>query len=73
MGNSVYALEDEAPIGAGARTTGCTVEQDAALACRLEPATMRNSVDLPQPDGPRIVMKSLSRTLSVVGVSNAWD
>ena len=28
---------------------------------------MRSSVDLPHPDGPRIVMKSLSATESVVG------
>ena len=30
---------------------------------------MRSSVDLPQPDGPRIVMKSLSSTASVIGCS----
>ena len=30
---------------------------------------MRNSVDLPQPDGPRIVMKSLSATVRDVGCS----
>src|SRR6266511_6431365 len=39
------------------------------------PATIRNSVDLPQPDGPRIEMKSLSVTVSVVGSSatvGAW-
>src|SRR5207249_3726902 len=33
------------------------------------PATIRSSVDLPQPDGPRRVMKSLSATASVVGCS----
>src|ERR1700756_2589755 len=33
------------------------------------PATTRSSVDLPQPDGPRIEMKSLSATVSVVGSS----
>ena len=32
---------------------------------------MRSSVDLPQPDGPRIVMKSLSATASDVGCSAA--
>src|SRR6476661_1096187 len=31
------------------------------------PATMRNRVDLPQPDGPRMVMKSLSATSSSTG------
>src|SRR6476646_380841 len=33
------------------------------------PATMRSSVLLPQPDGPRIVMKSLSAIDKVVGSS----
>src|SRR5437773_11214312 len=33
------------------------------------PATIRNSVDLPHPDGPTMVMKSLSATASVVGCS----
>ncbi len=31
------------------------------------PATMRSSVDLPQPDGPRMVTKSLSATSKSVG------
>src|SRR3546814_18357389 len=30
---------------------------------------MRSRVDLPQPDGPRMVMKSLSSTLTLVGSS----
>ena len=30
---------------------------------------MRSSVDLPHPEGPRMVMKSLSATVSVVGCS----
>jgi hypothetical protein len=33
------------------------------------PATMRSSVDLPQPLGPRIVTKSLSATERLVGSS----
>src|SRR5436190_3358319 len=33
------------------------------------PATSRNSVDLPQPEGPRMVTKSLSRISSDVGSS----
>ena len=36
---------------------------------RSRPATMRSSVDLPQPEGPRMVMKSLSATSSVMGCS----
>src|SRR4051794_29613476 len=34
---------------------------------RSSPATMRRSVDFPQPEGPRMVMKSFSATSSVVG------
>ena len=30
---------------------------------------MRSSVDFPQPEGPRMVMKSLSATSSVIGCS----
>jgi len=30
---------------------------------------MRSSVDFPQPDGPRMVTKSFSATLVVIGVS----
>ncbi len=33
------------------------------------PATILSSVDFPQPDGPRIVMKSLSATVSEMGSS----
>ncbi|MNL64263.1 hypothetical protein D3C87_1884630 [compost metagenome] len=33
------------------------------------PATMRSSVDLPQPEGPRMVTKSLSRTSKSTGSS----
>jgi hypothetical protein len=33
------------------------------------PATMRSSVDLPQPEGPRMVMKSFSCTLRSVACS----
>ncbi len=33
------------------------------------PATMRRSVDFPQPEGPRMVMKSFAATVSVVGSS----
>src|ERR671933_143726 len=34
---------------------------------RSRPATMRRSVDFPQPDGPRMAMKSFSASVSVVG------
>src|SRR5215217_4437864 len=36
---------------------------------RSRPATMRSSVDFPQPDGPRMVMKSFSATSSRAGSS----
>ncbi len=35
------------------------------------PATMRSNVDLPQPEGPRMVTKSFSRTSKSTG-SKAW-
>src|SRR5439155_821431 len=57
-----------APKGAPSSTTRPDVGASS-------PATIRNSVDLPQPDGPRIEMKSLSVTVSVVGSSatvGAW-
>ena len=39
------------------------------VVARSRPATMRSSVDFPQPEGPRMVMKSLSATLSETGSS----
>jgi hypothetical protein len=39
------------------------------LVGRSSPATMRSSVDFPQPDGPRMVTKSLLRTLRSIGSS----
>ena len=36
---------------------------------RSSPATSRSNVDLPQPDGPRMVTKSLSATARLVGSS----
>ena len=36
---------------------------------RSSPATSRSNVDLPQPDGPRMVTKSLSGTARLVGSS----
>ena len=37
--------------------------------CRSSPATMRSSVLLPQPEGPRMVMKSFSATCRSVSCS----
>ena len=37
------------------------VEQHPPVVGWSSPATMRSSVDLPQPEGPRMAMKSLSR------------
>src|SRR5918912_221363 len=34
---------------------------------RSSPATMRSRVDFPQPEGPRMVMKSFSATVRVIG------
>jgi len=39
------------------------------LVGRSSPAMMRSSVDFPQPDGPRMVTKSLLPTLRLVGSS----
>ena len=39
------------------------------VVARSRPATILSSVDFPQPDGPRMVMKSLSATLSEIGSS----
>src|SRR5438105_10384311 len=55
--------------------TGATSSTTGPEVGASSPATIRNSVDLPQPDGPRIEMKSLSVTVSVVGSSatvGAW-
>src|SRR6266496_3028282 len=39
------------------------------LVGKSRPATMRSNVDLPHPDGPSTVMKSLSATLRLTGCS----
>src|SRR5690242_3621798 len=49
--------------------TGAPSSRTRPVVGRSSPATMRSSVDFPHPDGPRIVMKSLSLTRSVVGSS----
>ena len=49
--------------------TGTPSSSTRPLVGTSSPAMMRSSVDLPQPEGPRIVMKSLSATVSDVGTS----
>ncbi len=57
------------PRSAPGAATGVPSSSTRPVVGVSRPATMRSSVDLPQPDGPRIVMKSLSATSSVVGCS----
>ena len=54
------ALEHHAAIGARTRDRVRRRAARAPLVGASSPATMRSSVVLPQPEGPRIVMKSLS-------------
>src|SRR5882762_969176 len=57
------------PRSAPGPTTGTPSSNTRPAVGVSRPATIRNSVDLPHPDGPMIVMKSLSATASVVGCS----
>ena len=57
------------PRSAPGRVTGAPSSSTRPAVGVSSPATMRSSVDLPQPDGPRMVMKSLSATESDVGSS----
>src|SRR5205809_1962029 len=57
------------PRSAPGPTTGMPSSNTRPAVGESRPATIRNSVDLPHPDGPTIVMKSLSATASVVGCS----
>ena len=68
QGNSVYDW-NTIPRSAPGAVTGEPSSTTRPVVGVSRPATMRSSVDLPQPDGPRIVMKSLSSTASVVGCS----
>src|SRR6266404_4689885 len=63
------------PRSAPGALTGMPSSSTRPAVGASSPATIRSSVDLPQPDGPRIEMKSLSVTVSVVGSSatvGAW-
>src|SRR5512147_42274 len=65
-GNSVYdwnTMPRSAP-GPVTRAPSSSTHPEVGVS---RPATMRSSVDLPHPEGPRIVMKSLSATVIVVG------
>src|SRR5690349_11614738 len=55
------------PRSAPGPLTGAPSNSTRPAVGESRPATIRSSVDLPQPDGPRIVMKSLSPTARVVG------
>src|SRR6266508_2231453 len=73
-GNSVYDWKTM-PRSAPGALTGAPSSSTRPDVGASSPATIRSSVDLPQPDGPRIEMKSLSVTVSVVGSSatvGAW-
>src|SRR6266849_5813010 len=55
------------PRSAPGPATGAPSSSTRPVVGRSSPATMRSSVDLPQPDGPSRQMKSLSATQSEVG------
>ncbi|GEM_PF-6641258 len=57
------------PRSAPGARTGAPSSKTSPVLPLSSPATMRSSVDLPQPDGPRMVMKSLLATCSSVGSS----
>ncbi len=72
-GEQRVALEHHAAVGARAFDR-LAVEQHLPAVGKSSPATMRSSVDLPQPEGPRMVTKSFSRTSKSIGSSAcvAW-
>ena len=57
------------PRSGPGRVTGLPSSRTWPVVGVSSPATRRSSVDLPQPDGPRMVTKSLSPTVMVVGSS----
>src|SRR5262245_45950225 len=65
-GNSVYDWKTMPRSGPGP-PTGTPSSSTRPLVGVSSPATMRSSVDLPQPDGPRIARKSLSATSKASG------
>ena len=57
------------PRSGPGRVTGLPSSRIVPVVGVSSPATMRSKVDLPQPDGPRMVTKSLSATSRLVGSS----
>src|SRR5262249_1010478 len=70
-GNRVYDW-NTIPRSAPGRVTGSPSSRTRPSLARSRPATIRSKVDLPQPDGPKMAMKSLSATHSERG-SRARD
>src|SRR5581483_4978589 len=68
QGNSAYSWKTMPRSGDGP-VTGWPSTSSRPRVGRSKPATMYSSVDLPQPDGPRMVMNSLRRTLRVKSTS----
>src|SRR5215831_6295402 len=65
-GNRVYDW-NTIPRSAPGRVTGSPSSRTRPSLARSRPATILSKVDLPQPDGPKMAMKSLSATLSEMG------
>ncbi len=65
-GKQGIALEHHAAIGPG-RVTALPSSTMVPVVGVSRPATMRRRVDFPQPDGPRMVTKSLSPIVRLVG------
>src|SRR5438552_3563630 len=65
-GNSVYDWNTMPRSGPGPLTGAPSSSTRPAVGVS-SPATMRSKVDFPQPDGPRIAMKSLSATENEIG------
>ena len=57
------------PRSAPGADTGVPSSMIRPVLGRSRPAMSRSSVDLPQPEGPRMVTKSLSATARLVGSS----
>src|SRR5262245_22405442 len=55
------------PRSAPGRVTGSPSSRTRPSLALSRPATIRSKVDLPQPDGPKMAMKSLSATVSEMG------
>src|SRR3954470_12360430 len=68
QGNSAYSWKTIPRSGDGS-VTGWPSTSSRPRVGRSKPATMYNRVDLPQPDGPRMVTNSLRRTLRLKSTS----